>query len=71
MTEDEIVGWYHQLNGHEFEKLQEIVKKKEAWSAAVHGVTKSQTPFSDRTTTKIFPCPIFPLLSSLWMKILS
>ena len=20
MTEDEIVGWYHQLNGHEFEQ---------------------------------------------------
>ena len=24
-------------------KLQEIVKDREAWSAAVHGVTKSQT----------------------------
>ena len=22
MTEDEIVGWYHQLNGHEFEQTQ-------------------------------------------------
>ena len=20
MTEDEMVGWYHQVNGHEFEK---------------------------------------------------
>ena len=20
MTEDEVVGWYHQLNGHEFEQ---------------------------------------------------
>ena len=24
-------------------KLQEIVKDREAWSAAAHGVTKSQT----------------------------
>ena len=28
-------------------KLQETVKVREAWCAAVHGVTKSQTQFSD------------------------
>ena len=31
-------------------KLQEIVKDREAWRAAVHGVIKSQTQLSDRTT---------------------
>ena len=28
-------------------KLREIVKDREAWSAAVHGVTKSRTQLSD------------------------
>ena len=28
-------------------KLQEIVKDREAWHAAVHGVTKSKTQLSD------------------------
>ena len=28
-------------------KLQEIVEDREAWSAAVHGVTKSWTQLSD------------------------
>ena len=31
-------------------KLQEIVKDREAWRAAVHGVTKSWTQLSDWTT---------------------
>ena len=32
-------------------KLQEIVKDREAWHAAIHGVAKSQTWLSDSTTT--------------------
>ena len=38
LTEDEMVGWHHWLKGHELSKLQEIVKDREAWCAAVHGV---------------------------------
>ena len=36
-------------------KLQEMVKDREAWQAAVHGVTKSQTWLSDWTTTMEIP----------------
>ena len=43
VTEDEMVGWNHGLSRHEFEQLQEIVKDREAWHAAVHGVAKSRT----------------------------
>ena len=40
MTEDEMVGWHHRLNGHEFELARELVIDREAWRAAVHGVTE-------------------------------
>ena len=42
-AEDEMVGWYHQLNGLSLRKVWEIVKNREAWCAVVHGVTKSRT----------------------------
>ena len=32
-------------------KLRQIVKDREAWCAAVHGVTKSQSQLSNQTTT--------------------
>ena len=37
-TEDEMVGWHHQLNGHDFGKLWELVMEREAQHAAFHGV---------------------------------
>ena len=43
MTEDEMVGWHHRLDGHEFEQAPGWVMDREAWRAAVHGVTKNWT----------------------------
>ena len=43
MTEDEMVGWHTDSMDMSFSKLQEMVKNREVWSAAGHGVAKSQT----------------------------
>ena len=47
MTEDKMVRWHHQLDGHELGKLREVVMDREAWHVAVHGVAKSQTGLRD------------------------
>ena len=47
MAEDELVGWHNQLHGHEFEQALEMVKDREVWHAAVHGVAKSWTLLSN------------------------
>ena len=39
-TEDEMVGWHHQHNGHGFGWTLGVA---EAWRAAVHGVAESDT----------------------------
>ena len=41
-----LVGWHHQINDH-FDQAQDMVKDREAWRAAVHGVIKSRTRLSD------------------------
>ena len=42
-TEDERVRWHHWLDGHEIEQTPGVGDAREAWHAAVHGVTKSWT----------------------------
>ena len=43
MTEDEMMGWHHQLYGYEFELAPGVGDGQGTWRAAVHGVAKSQT----------------------------
>jgi len=44
VTEDEMVGWHHQLNGHKFEQTLGDSKGQESLlCAAVHGVAKNWT----------------------------
>ena len=77
MTEDEMVEWHHQLNGHEFGQTPGIGDGQGSWHAAVHGVTESWTRLSDWTALN---CPwmrvqiffllhltIFKSFSSFWL----
>jgi len=49
-VEDKMVGWHHWLDGMSLSKLWEMVKDRETWHAAVHGVTNSWMQMSDWTT---------------------
>ena len=50
-AQNKMVGWHHWLSGHEFEQICEIVKDREAWCAAIHGVAKRWTRLSNYITT--------------------
>ena len=52
VTEDEMVGWSHCLNGHEFVQALGDGEGQGSLHAAFHEITKSRTRLSDWTTTK-------------------
>ena len=47
MTEDEMVGRRHRLNGHEFEQAPGFGDGQGSLACSVHGVAKSRTRLSD------------------------
>ena len=47
ITENEMVGWHHRLNGHKFEQALGAGDEQGIWGAVVHGVPKSQTLLSN------------------------
>ena len=53
-TEDEMVGWHHRLNGHEFEQTLGDSEGQGSLTRCIHRVVKSWTQLSNwRTTTNI------------------
>ena len=42
MTGDEMVGWHHRLDGHEFEQALGAGDGQGSLAAAVHGVAQSR-----------------------------
>ena len=55
MTEDEMAGWHHWLDGLEFEWTPGVGDGQGGLVAAVHGVTKSRTRLSDWTELNCTP----------------
>ena len=47
MTEDEMAGWHHRLDAHEFGLALGVSDGQGSLRSAVHGVAKSRTRLND------------------------
>ena len=73
VTEGEIVGWHHWLNGHELGNfgslggtpigeglfIWEMVRDREAWCVAVHGVSRSRIQLGEWATATKRPSVLY------------
>ena len=46
-SEDEMAGWHYQCKDMNLGEVWDMVRDREAWGTAVHGVTKSQIRLGD------------------------
>ena len=60
-----MVGWYHWLDGHEFEHALRVGCEQGSLHAAVHGIAKSQTLLSNWTEYQS-PFIESSVFSSIW-----
>ena len=61
MTEDEMVGWHHRSDEHEFEQALGVGEGQGFWRAADHGLAKSKVRLSNGT--ELNQCLISSFLS--------
>ena len=63
-----MVGRHHRLNGHEFDQAPGDGEGQGSLDAAVHGVAKSWTQLSDRTTATTYT---FYIQTRAWLDYLT
>ena len=49
--EDEMVGWHHRFNGHEFEQTPGDDEGQGSLECCIHGVAKSEEQLNNRNLT--------------------
>ena len=69
MTEDEMAGWHHRLDGRKFEWTPGVGDVQGGLPAAIHGVAKNRTRLSDWTELRFHG--VFSFNKSLLYSLLS
>ena len=66
MTEDEMVGWHHQLTGHAFAQVPGNGDGQGAWHAADHGSHKESNTTEQLHDNKALGKKTGGKLESMW-----